>query len=79
MGRVRLRFRRNQRREATMIHTDLGGQPISFEPIERDGRLGSMALVAGAAVAVTAAVARRVGGRSRRCDRTRAAARRVTA
>jgi CubicO group peptidase (beta-lactamase class C family) len=81
MGRVRLRFRRDRLTGTTVIHTDLGGQPISFESVVRNNRRHSWALVAAAATAVvvgTAAVVRRAARRSQGRERRATAGRRGT-
>ena len=66
MGRVRLRFRRDRTRGTTLMHTDLGGQPISFQPVAAGDRRRSRTLLVAALTGV--AVAAR---RSRRCGPSR--------
>lgn len=67
MGRVRLRFRRDGSRGEAVMHTDLGGQPLSFTGVAggRGGRSTALFMTV-AGVAAAAAVARRIGQSSRR-------------
>jgi hypothetical protein len=62
IGQVRLRFRRTGTGR-TVIHTDLGGQPISFEPVVRAGSRRRRAIGAAAAAVVAAGLLARASRR----------------
>jgi CubicO group peptidase (beta-lactamase class C family) len=57
MGPVRLRFRRDRHTGRRVIHSDLGGQPISFESVERGRSRRRRLVLAGAGAAAAAILA----------------------
>jgi CubicO group peptidase (beta-lactamase class C family) len=67
LGQVRLCFRRDPRRGLMWMHSDLGGQPISFERVTRRSSRVPAAVVTGALLAGGVVAARR-GARARRGD-----------
>jgi len=61
MGRMRARFRRDATTGRRIIHTDLGGQPVTFVDAQPDGRsrLWTVAAIAAATTAVAVGRGRR--------------------